>query len=63
MDAGASAFLRKPYSAEQILQHARSVLDDGKGNGNPEEEPAAGRDFDRATRGRKTKQKPGPTLQ
>jgi DNA-binding response OmpR family regulator len=29
--AGARAFLRKPYSAEQILQHTRAVLDRKKG--------------------------------
>jgi two-component system CheB/CheR fusion protein len=62
MGAGARAFLRKPYSAEEILQHARAVLDRGKRDG-PAEAPAAKRDAGRGERGRKSKERPGPTLQ
>jgi DNA-binding response OmpR family regulator len=62
MGAGARAFLRKPYSAEEILQHARAVLDRGKRDG-PAEAIVAKRDAGRGERGRKSKERPGPTLQ
>jgi two-component system CheB/CheR fusion protein len=60
--AGARAFLRKPYSAEQILQQARAVLDRGKREANPGEKPAEEAGADRSTVRRKRTAEPGPSL-